>query len=834
MRFAAGFVAGLLAASAPADLRAQDIGKPPAPAPPDPSEDAPSEDSPSETTITGPDGKPLPPEIERQVREHLKKNPLPPAPKGSPGAGDKEIVVTGQRPRGSVIGDIPPVRTFNPLDIKAFGANDIGELLQTLGPQVSSGQGRDDNGPVVLLNGKRVSSFAEIARIPTEAIQRMEVFPEELALKYGYRPDQKVVNIVTFERFSSRSALVSFALPTEGGRDTTAFYANFLNITRQTRINANADYNRSGSLLESERNIVPAAGTSGFGRLRSLLPETERLTLNGAVSGEWLSGVSSTLNGRFEAVETKSLLGPGPDGPLERDIDSRAAHLGTELGGRIGEWGWSFTGNYDRSSIATSTDTGGAPGPRDEARSVNSVARAELVLNGSVLELPSGPLTASLRAGGEMRDFTSRSLRGGLEAGAELSRDSMGIQANVDLPIARRSGKTPAWLGDLSANLNVAFDELSDFGTLRTFGYGLYWSPVPAINLIASATNEEGAPTMEQLGAPLVVTPNVRTFDFSRREAVDITRTFGGNPGLRSDDREVLKLGINAKPLSKTDLTLSIDYIKTRIDDPIASFPVAAPEIEAAFPQRFERDSEGRLQRIDSRPLNFRRSDQEQLRFGINFSRPLGPVPAYMRNAKMRFVGSEADLKRSLPPGAFIIKSEPGSAAARQFENASSRLTLSVHYTLHLVDEILVREGGPVLDLLNGSATDSRGGRPRHGVELEAGIFERGLGARLKVDWQSGTRLRGLPAGPLDDAGDLAFSSRAIVNLNLFANLAERFGGAKAPEWLKGTRASIGINNLLGTRPRVRDGSGSTPLSYQPAYLDPLGRSLSFTLRKVF
>jgi hypothetical protein len=824
----------LLAASAPADLPAQDIAKPSAPAPPEPSQQAPAQDSPTEPSITGPDGKPLPPEIERQVREQLRKNPLPAPGKGSPGAGDKEIVVTGQRPRGSVIGDIRPVRTFNPLDIKAVGANDIGELLQALGPQVSSGQGRDESGPIVLLNGKRVSSFAEIARIPTEAIQRMEVFPEELALKYGYRPDQKVVNIVTYERFSSRSGLVSFAVPTEGGRDSTGLNANFLNITRQTRINANADYNRSGALLESERAIAPAAGTSGFGRFRTLLPETERLALNAAVSGEWLSGVSSTLNGRFEAAQTKSLLGPGPDGPLERDIDSRAAHLGTELGGRIKDWGWSFTGNYDRTRIATSTETGGATGTRDQARSLNEVARAELLLTGSVLELPSGPVTASLRAGGETRDFASLSLRGGVEAGADLSRDSIGMQANVDLPIARRNGKTPAWLGDLSANLNVAFDELSDFGSSRTFGYGLYWSPVPAISLIASATNEEGAPTMEQLGAPLVLTPNVRTFDFSRREAVDIIRAFGGNPGLRSDDRHLFKLGINAKPLSKTDLTLSLDYIKTRIDHPIASFPVAAPEIEAAFPERFERDAEGRLQRIDSRPLNFWRSNQEQLRFGFDFSRPLGPVPAYMRNAKMRFVGSEAELKRSLPPGAFIIKSEPGSAGARQFENAASRLTLSVHYMLHLVDEILVREGGPVLDLLNGSATDARGGRPRHEVELEAGVFERGLGAGLTIDWQSGTRLRGLSAGPLDSSGDLAFSSRAIVNVNLFANLAERFGGAKPPEWLKGTRASIGISNLLGTRPRVRDGSGSTPLSYQPAYLDPLGRSLSFSLRKVF
>ncbi len=81
-------------------------------------------------------------------------------------------------------------------------------------------------------------------------------------------------------------------------------------------------------------------------------------------------------------------------------------------------------------------------------------------------------------------------------------------------------------------------------------------------------------------------------------------------------------------------------------------------------------------------------------------------------------------------------------------------------------------------------------------------------------------------------AGDLRFPSFATVNVNLFANLADRFGGKTAPAWLKGTRASLGVTNLFNTRPQVRDRLGATPLSYQSAYLDPLGRTISFTLRK--
>jgi outer membrane receptor protein involved in Fe transport len=205
-----------------------------------------------------------------------------------------------------------------------------------------------------------------------------------------------------------------------------------------------------------------------------------------------------------------------------------------------------------------------------------------------------------------------------------------------------------------------------------------------------------------------------------------------------------------------------------------------------------------------------------------------------MQNARVRFVGSESDLQSALPPGARIIKAEAGSAAARQFENASSRLTLSLYHTVTLADEILAREGGPVLDLLDGFTTGGRGGRPRHELELQAAAFKSGLGARVKINWQSGTTIRGLSTSPGDSSGDLSFSAGALVNLNLFANLAERLGGDQAPGWIKGTRATFGINNLFNRRPQVRDAAGLTPLTYQPAYLDPLGRFLSFSLRKVF
>jgi hypothetical protein len=272
--------------------------------------------------------------------------------------------------------------------------------------------------------------------------------------------------------------------------------------------------------------------------------------------------------------------------------------------------------------------------------------------------------------------------------------------------------------------------------------------------------------------------------------------------------------------------------VRTRIDDPIVSFPIALPAVEAAFPDRFLRDAGGRLSQIDARPVNLRRSAQEQIRWGINFVRPLGAVPPGMQSGQARFVSSEADLSKALPPGARILKPEPGSAEARRFENVASRLILSIYYTLTTIDTVTLRDNGPELDLLDGFATGMRGGSPRHKIETQASVFKRGLGARISTNWQSGSVVRGLSDGTTGGR-DLRFASYAIVNATAFANLADLFRKGSDAGWMTGLRLSLTVNNVFNRRPVVADETGFTPLTYQPDYLDPIGRTINLSLRKV-
>jgi outer membrane receptor protein involved in Fe transport len=82
-----------------------------------------------------------------------------------------------------------------------------------------------------------------------------------------------------------------------------------------------------------------------------------------------------------------------------------------------------------------------------------------------------------------------------------------------------------------------------------------------------------------------------------------------------------------------------------------------------------------------------------------------------------------------------------------------------------------------------------------------------------------------------DGSGPLYFSSLATFDLRLFANLQQRFMGK---EWARGTRVTLGVSNLFNAHQRVRDGSGATPQIYQPAFLDPYGRVVGISLRRLF
>lgn len=761
-----------------------------------------------------------------------------PAPAAAPDdmmSDEEDIVVTGQRERGTVIGDIKPEVQLSPADIRSYGVNSVAELLTELAPQIGTTQGRDRGASVVLLNGLKISGFSEIRDLPTEAIQRVDILPEEVALKYGYKAEQKVVNIVLRRRFRATTVELSDRIATDGGANRPQAEANLLRITPDGRFSLNGEYTHAGQLLESQRDILPGTGFDQRG-FRTLLPSSNEASLNAVYARGIAEGVSATVNGRVEHDDSRALLGLSADGAgplITQNNNSLNTRLATTLNGAISGWQWTFTGAYDRTETETKTSV-----TADRAHSTASSLGGDFTINGQLLTLPAGPVSTTVRLNSSTSDFSSRSTRGGTIRTGDVHRDIGGGQINVDLPVASRDRAVLGFLGNLSLNGNLEVQQLSDFGTLNTYGFGTTWSPFRALNIIASYSDEEGAPTAQQLGNPVIVTPGVRVFDLVRGQSAIVTQITGGNRNLLSDDRRVLKLGMTLRPFSETDLSLTANFTSARTKNAIESlsFPTAA--IQAAFPDRFIRDEDGNLVSIDARPVNFFRERSDQLRWGINFSKRIKDSTAEQFRAlaaagRIQFPGRRPGGQSGTAAGAGGQRTGGGRFGGGRGGGGfgGGRLQFALYHTWHFKDDVLVRPGGPSIDLLNGGSTGRGGGQPRHEIEAQAGITRNGLGARLSANWQSGTTVQGASGLPGDD---LRFGSLATVNFRLFANLGGMPKVVADHPWLRGSRVTVSIDNLFNERQRVRDATGVTPVNYQPDLLDPLGRTIRISFRKLF
>ncbi|WP_374137880.1 TonB-dependent receptor [Sphingomonas sp.] len=910
------------------------------------------------------------------------------APDAGAEAGDEDIVVRGARQPGEVIGDIPPDQQLSPADIRSYGVSSVSDLLAELAPQTRSGRG-GGGAPVVLLNGRRISGFGEIRDLPTEAILRVDILPEEVALKYGFRADQRVINFVLRPRFRSVAIELESRFATAGGSAQPEASFDILKISRGNRVNFHAEYEERSALTEAERDIrfqpnlfaaagnvvgaggsgseidpllsaragsrVTVAGVPGVAAtqpttlndfaavanianvtdptpFRTLLSATRNFSTSGTYATTVFGNVGATINAQLGATDSRSTNGlaglslvlpaGNPFSPFSQNVtvnrglvdgfqpigqnnSAITGHLGLTLNGNIGKWQWSVISNYDRSNNETFTDTGiDATGfqarlrandptanpfgrltpaafdvlPATRAMSQSSRAELDALVNGTLFTLPAGGVSTSIRVGGDTTDFSSDSFRSGVAQNGRVSRDIVNGQANIDVPLTSRSKGFLSPVGNLSANFNIAYDELSDFGTLRTLGYGLNWSPIEPVRIIASVTDQDGAPTPQQLGNPQITTPNAIVFDFVRGENALVTVISGGNPGLQRDNRLVKRLGLTLKPIKSTDLDFTASYVDSRTDSPIAGFPSVTAAIEAAFPTRFVRDGGGRLLQIDQRPINFAQTSRSELRIGFNFSKSIkskiqkqieafragtGPNPFIGLTPPRGSVFGGPAFGPGGPFGGGGQGGRPGGAGPGGAPGAApggggpggggpggggfgrgsgggggfggggqggGRLQFALYDTIHFTNRVQIGAAGPTLDLLNGDTIGNGGGQPRHEVEAQAGYNNNGIGLRFSANWRSPTTVvGGTPANP----DTLKFSSLATVNFRLFADLGQRLDLIKKYPLLRGVRVVASVDNLFNERQRVTDATGVTPISYQPAYLDPLGRAVRLSVRKL-
>jgi len=591
-----------------------------------------------------------------------------------------EIIVFAQSLRGQVDAPQPPLLELGEEEIAAYGVGSIEELIQQLAPQITSARGRGDGGPVFLVNGVRIASFRELRSYPPEAISRVEVFSEEVAQRYGYSADQRVVNLILKDNYESREIEAEYGQPWAGGYSTQQVEATYLRIDGPSRLNFNLEWQNSSLLTEAERGVVQAVGSVPTfasdpdpAAYRSLVSDSAEVeaTANWATSlGD--SGTSLSLNGTFErenslnyqGLDTITLTDPdgitalrtlGADDPLTVDRRTDTYSLGGALNGSLGDWQLAGTVDASRAdqrtrigrsldsdnsaayaalvtasaagTLALDGDLGSLPDAGyDTSRTATDTVSSKFTARGHPFYLPAGDVSVSFDGGYDWTRITSEDTR--TDGRARLVRGNLNGGVNLGIPLTSVGDDVLPWVGDLTLNLSGGIDYLSDFGLLTDWSAGLTWGITDTLTFNGSYIARRAAPTLAQLGDPRIETPNVSIYDLSTGQTVLATVITGGNADLPEQSQGDWKLGLNWELPVLERSNFTIDYLDNKSDNVAAGFPTLTPTIEAAFPGRVIRDAAGNLLSVDQRPVTFARQKTRSIQVGLNLSGTVGePLP---------------------------------------------------------------------------------------------------------------------------------------------------------------------------------------------------------------
>lgn len=667
----------------------------------------------------------------------------------------------------------PEVELGGP-EIDSLGAWDIGEVLQRLGETYDVGEA-----PLVVINGKRVANPGAFTGFPPDALLRAEVLPVEAAALYGGAPGQRVVNLVLQRQFQSYDGRVSGGRPTQGGTSSLSVDLRRSAIEGERTLQMGARVSRDTALRADERDREE--GDALAGGAVTLRPATDLAALNLSMTrplGDWSSVLS--LNGQTRESPSRVRFG-------DEIVDSlrRNESLGGALGLSGKALGWQVqvnaTGQASRARESGFGDT------RSENRMVG--------LSGSVgrtlMELPAGPLVANFN--GNLMDNRSTVER---ERGRTTSRfQTREARGSLAVPLAKAGARegVSRGLGDLLATVGGGVRD-TGAGSGDELSAALTWVPRQKVRLngLWSAANEGISNNLRS--EPLYHDAPRVVFDFRSGQAVEIMPIMGGNPDLRQPRSERLSLTTSLGPFTRWSLSANLGYHLDRTTNGVGSLPDLTEDVEAAFPERFRRDLDGRLISVDYRPLNFGANLTEGLTSSLNFNlpRPSGAV------------GDEATILR-----------------------------VSLNHSFRLRNTLSLANGLPELNRLKGDG----GGVSRQDARLLIDARRGRWALNASARWQDGYRTRRLSGA--DGPTDLLLKPFASMDLKLsFQMTSTRAASVVDAEAMRrragGLQVSLEVSNLFDERPQARLGDGAPAPGYGRDLQDPIGRAVRLTLQRRF
>ena len=426
---------------------------------------------------------------------------------------------------------------------------------------------------------------------------------------------------------------------------------------------------------------------------------------------------------------------------------------------------------------------------------VSTVRSINFKADGTILELPGGPLRAAFGVDLRQERYESEG-ESFLSGTAPRAAAPIAFERNVSaafvelrIPVIGTANARPG-LQTLELSLAGRVEEHEGVGSTTNPKVGLIYSPTNDLLLRASWGTSFRAPSLRELRSAYQIGPS-----FLNRGGSNVLTLiqYGGNPDLRPETADSVTAGFVWSPARLEGFRLEGSWFRVRFDDRIGNpviqnltnalnDPALAPFIRLVSPTASAED---------------RALVQSLLDDPGNFNPAVFPATAYGAIVDNRFVNAAA------------VEVEGLDLSARyRFDLGAGQATLDGMITHLLTNDRLITAASPVEDLL---------GDPN---------FPARWRGRTGGQWARGPLTIGLIANYVSGGRD-PLTNRQIDDWATFdGQLRYEFQSG----WGEGLSLSLNVLNLSNAEPPFYDGPGG--IAYDPANTNALGRQVSLQLVK--
>jgi iron complex outermembrane recepter protein len=511
-----------------------------------------------------------------------------------------EIIVTGTHIRGASFAS--PVTEIGQEEIARSGYTSIAELLLTLPQNFGGGlnpvsavnnnrvnaqygdnpaaasvpnlRGLGPGSTLTLIDGHRMASGlagggADISSIPLDAVERVEVVTDSASAIYGSDAVAGVINVILKKNYEGAKTDLSYSYAPEGGGAEKA--ASQLVGTRWSNGSAMLafEHRQQDAVDANERDF-----TRGTEEPYSLLPSTKSNSVTLSARQEWGSVASLFVDGLYVAREANRYITDLDSSPYTIEYPTSLRKFAVTAGADFNlPRDWKATIALTEAEDKTTSETFyySTPMTPGLAERLSGTLRfLEVNANGTVIQLPAGPLRLALGAAVRRESFAN-GLGDTLETIENLAAGKRSIRsafAEASVPL----------LNHLDLMLSARTEDYSDAGSNTSPKIGLAYSPLTGLKFRGTWGKAFRAPNLNDLyGVQDLVALNLPDPASATGASPALLRD-GGNPGLRPETATAWSLGVDFSSsdnrLKASSSLFEVKYHNriTKIGNPFAAF----------------------------------------------------------------------------------------------------------------------------------------------------------------------------------------------------------------------------------------------------------------------